>query len=476
MEALFAVMAIGTVLSVAYLVAFESARGRARAWQAAAEQVGLTNVALSSLAGITTKVTGESGALRVQVERYQRGKSEHGTRVVIGGLGHLGRLHIRAEGMGSQIAKALGDREIDVGDGAFDDVAFIQGEPALVRALLTAPTRAAVQALLLGYLRPADVAGGHRLPLRASISDSELRLELRDRGIGRDTAPIDQVLPVVVDVGRQLLRPDDLPGRIAANNETEPLATVRLANLQTLASEFPTHAATRRALAAGLEDESVLVQFQAAIALGADGRPTLLRLVASEDADQAVVARAINTLGADCPSTLALEALRRARLRGRQAVVRACLERMTMGGAGEALDELAELSASDDAEVAAAAVSALGSVIGDRSERSLIAALGHAAADVRQVAAASLGKVGTRLAVIPLRDCMGEHRFDASLRSAARQAIAGIQSRATGASPGQLSLAEDTVGQVSLAQPDARGQVSLADAAAAAPSDPGESG
>jgi molecular chaperone DnaK (HSP70) len=50
---------------------------------------------------------------------------------------------------------------------------------------------------------------------------------------------------------------------------------------------------------------------------------------------------------------------------------------------------------------------------------------------------------------------------DKRLRSAARQAVARIQSRRVGASPGQLSLASDEAGQLSLADEDPKGQLSL---------------
>jgi hypothetical protein len=63
--------------------------------------------------------------------------------------------------------------------------------------------------------------------------------------------------------------------------------------------------------------------------------------------------------------------------------------------------------------------------------------------------------------VTALRECAGAHVFDGALRRAVRQAIAEIQSRVTGASPGQLSLAAGDAGQVSLVGEDQRGQVSL---------------
>jgi hypothetical protein len=51
---------------------------------------------------------------------------------------------------------------------------------------------------------------------------------------------------------------------------------------------------------------------------------------------------------------------------------------------------------------------------------------------------------------------------DDDLRRAAREAVARIQERLTGASPGQLSLAEGESGQLSLTD-DERGRVAIHD-------------
>jgi len=68
-------------------------------------------------------------------------------------------------------------------------------------------------------------------------------------------------------------------------------------------------------------------------------------------------------------------------------------------------------------------------------------------------------------AVPPLKDAAETFSHDPDLVRAARQAIAEIQSRLPGASPGQLSLADAEAGQLSLAQAEA-GQLSLATEAA----------
>jgi hypothetical protein len=84
--------------------------------------------------------------------------------------------------------------------------------------------------------------------------------------------------------------------------------------------------------------------------------------------------------------------------------------------------------------------------------------------DLRIAVAQALGRVGSTSAVSSLEDARARHderEFD----RAARQAIAEIQSRAPGASPGQLSLADAdsrAAGELSLAD-DESGALSLSE-------------
>ena len=81
--------------------------------------------------------------------------------------------------------------------------------------------------------------------------------------------------------------------------------------------------------------------------------------------------------------------------------------------------------------------------------------------DLRLAAADSLRRIGTGAAVMPLKKTVDDSLPYSELRRVARQAIAEIQSRLPGASPGQLSLTSTEEGRLSLAQTEA-GQLSLA--------------
>lgn len=470
MNGMMGVLVAALASSIGYLLSRLRGHERAKWWRLAAEAAGLTNIRMTEFFGIATSLTGAAGTLAVKVQTYHRGKYEHGTRMVIGGLRHGAyALSIRPEGAAAAIEKTFGERELEVGDPAFDGAAYLQGSPALIRAIFDAETRRLVGALLQGRLRADGMAGSKTFDkLRVSVSDDELRVDVRSSPFDSTEQWLPSILAQLVGVANRLARPDDLAVRIAANVRGEPLAAVRLANLRTLNAEFAGHAATREALHAALGDESADVRLHAASALGPAGLDTLLELTSARSPDH-VAARAIGALGSGFPPERAGALLAEAREAGRPATALACVESLGASGGAAAVGVLVDALAAGDEALAASAARALGRIGDAAAEEALLAALERDAVTPRVAAAEALGRVGTPLAVVPLREASSSHLLDGNLRRAARQAIAEIQSRVSGASPGQLSLAGDQSGQLSLAEEDhRRGQVSLALAAQSA--------
>lgn len=467
MEGCFVPFVLFGVAPVVYLVFWLRFRERAQAWRDAARRAGLTDLQTATFMGVETKLTGRAGALRVRFESYSRGKSEHGSRVVIGGLRHGSyALAIRPEGVTSALEKVVGERELELGDEAFDREAYLQGAPALIRAIFDAETRRAMRALLGGKLRVTRGAASRVVDVRASVSDDELRVDLPDRVFSSPLPWLPEVLKALLDAGARLQRPDDLAAKIAANTRVEPVQAVRLANLQTLGREFPSHAATRDAFVAALADEDQQVRLQAAIALGPDGRQTLLDIAGRDDVPDAIAARAIEALGTEFGPERAIEKLESAIRVGGPAVARACIAVIGAAGTPAGVRALVRVLSSAQPSLAVPAAEALGAAasvaeVSEEVERALIEALGCESAEVRVAAANALARGATPLAVIPLRNAIGERPLDLEFRRAARQAIAQIQERVTGASPGQLSLAPEQAGQLTLAEEDQRGRVSL---------------
>ena len=248
MSPLITFLAVGVVASVVYLFTHAAAQARSRAWRSAAHAAALTDVTTSDFLGIETGLTGRSGMLRVSLERYQRGKHEKGTRIVIDGLGHPSyEFALRKEGVGSAIEKAFGEREIELGDDDFDRRAYIHGSPRVVHAILDSETRALVGELIDGRVPTGD--RGTPLKARVAVSDGALRAEIPERSFSPGGRPTPAgAADALLEAARRLTLPDDLPGRLAENVRTEPLPQVRLANLLTLNREYPGNKATRAAL------------------------------------------------------------------------------------------------------------------------------------------------------------------------------------------------------------------------------------
>src|SRR5512134_1406161 len=107
MEPIFGLIAAAVAVSIVYLVTSERRRAQLRAWRQAAARVGLTEVEEAE-GGIFEGgfVRGRLAELRVRLEGYRRGKYEHGTKIVVTGLGHgTGGLSLRREGFGTAIEK-----------------------------------------------------------------------------------------------------------------------------------------------------------------------------------------------------------------------------------------------------------------------------------------------------------------------------------------------------------------------------------
>lgn len=429
MELIFGLIVGGAATVVSMLAARDRRRTRARIWREAADRVGLTAITQPEGAVLFSRaeLSGCSGPLAVRLERLRQSQAEHRTRLTVSGLGHgahgVGGLSLRRRDLGTTLQRLLGG-DIEVGSSVFDQEFSIQGEAALALAVLDAETRHRVAGLLGGAFR------GERV--RAALRDGVLEVWLWERGRGLSARALADVIGGVLDVARRLTAPADLAARIAENLRGEPEEGVRLQSVTALARQFPHHPATREALLAARLDPSDEVRLQAAIALGNWGREILLDLVETTASDSCA-ARAVQALGGG-PRGLAPErleaALRKALTQGRADTARACLE-------------------------------ALGGRARTESEGLLLEALGSGDSRISVAAARVLGRVGTVAAIGPLREAIPF--VGGELGSAARQAIAEIQARLTGAEPGQLSLtgdAGDGAGALSLAG-DEPGQLSL---------------
>ena len=438
-----------------------------RAWREAGWAAGV--VGLEPSAG---GLAGRAGPLRVRLSRYTDSESS-GTRITVSGPALPAGLTIRPEGLVSTVRGARGVREVEVGHDTFDAAAWVEGNATVARAVLDASTRRALRALFGGRLeRP-----GHT-PFWASgcLEGGVLRVDVPRSAPSRGPRLADasdedpgayvylggqehlaEVLAEVLSLAGRLATPEDIARRLADNLKTEPVASVRLLCLATLAREFADHPATGEALLAASEDPDAEVRLRAGVALGPKGRDVLLAIASGEGAEDATTERAVLALGYSLTTEKAQGILRNALRTRREATARACLRALGQRRGAGTVATLAKVVSIEKAELAAAAADALGATDAAGAEGPLVAALGSPHAEVRVAAARALGRVGTTAAVVPLKE---RESRDGAVRAAARQAIAEIQSRARGAAPGQLSLAGAESGQLSLASGEA-GRLSL---------------
>ena len=240
---------------------------------------------------------------------------------------------------------------------------------------------------------------------------------------------------------------------------SDPEPRVRLENLLALAREYPESEVTTAALRAACDDANEEVRVRAATALGEEGRRTLLEIAKMEHTEDQPAARAVIGLGdhlsAEDTRAILAHALRTRRIQ----TARACVSSLGWRSEADAIPVLARVLAVEKGEVAVAAAQALAETGLPEAEAPLLAALVREIAEVRAAAAEALGRVGSAAGVLPLKETEARDPDDAT-RRAARQAVAAIQARLPGASPGQLSLAATEAGALSLAE-DETGRLSL---------------
>jgi hypothetical protein len=347
--------------------------------------------------------------LSVTVEAFRDENADLGLVAIVRGLDPA--LKIRSTG------RTTGD--VETGHLGFDRQFHVEGYYA--RALLDAPTRDALLDLLRGPLRGGQLAvdGGE---LRAIVPGAYVSL----------ADPLADAVPLLARVAHRLADRVDAASALANSARTDPVSGVRLLCLRTLLRDYSYFADTVNPVvreAAG--DEDAEVRLEAATALGAEGVPVLQSLVADASVEDGLSARAAATLGDRMPAHVARATLRQ---------------------------ELAASTSRHRLATACACASALGLSGEPQDEDLLLQVLPEGRDEALRISAArALGAVGSARAVPYLAELIN---FDsADLRRAGREAVAAIQSRLQGATPGQLSLGTVDSGQVSLAD-DVEGRLS----------------
>ncbi|PYQ01969.1 MAG: hypothetical protein DMF82_17660 [Acidobacteria bacterium] len=414
----------------------------------AAAACGLTDIETGGRPRRRT-LDGRRGPLRVRIEQTVLGEEEdarrYETRIVVERREGVVPMTLRRERRGF-LRRYLSSREIEIGDKGFDDDFHVTGPHVFVRALLDARTRRLLRTLLLEIDLQVD---------RGRLSGALLVTMpwlLHEWALAR-------VLGVLLEAAGRLERPVDVARRLGENARLDPVAEVRLQNLLMLVREYPERPATGEALVAACGDASDWIRVRAATALGERGRATLLEVAERDPPDDAAAAQAVTVLGNKLSPEQARDILGRALRTRQEGTARACLIALAHRDDAESVASIARVMSVEKGALAIAAADALAATGAAAAEPPLLAALGREVGDLRVAIARALGRVGSAAAVAPLKQAEARARA-ADFSRAARQAVAEIQARLPGASPGQLSLASGEAGRLSLTE-DERGRLSL---------------
>ena len=465
----YGVGALGALL--AFRVERRRRRAQVRIWQSVAERLGLREVTAEHPLVSEPRLTGRADRRRVRFGRFKVGKRSSFTRLTVESGSGLTLRAERPNDLLSQDLLSIGrrrEREVELGDEVFDAAVEVRGAPERVRALLDAETRAAVLGMLGGQIhRP----GQRPLVLRGRVElvDGELTAVLDEQPEPPTHRELFDAVEALLALAARFQAAGDVAGRLAATVAREPLWRVRLQGLQLLATSFPDDPATLPALRHALGDERPEVALDAALLLGEEGVETLLEIARREEVDDATAAAAVHALGDLLPAEIGVPLLRRALRQRRLAAAAACIQALA-GDEGEEIPELlTKVLSIERGPLAVEAAKALRRHPGAATEQALLAALERGDPELSLAAVEALGQAGTVRAVPVIQEVAAGDAGSAEIRRAARQAVAGIQSRVPGASPGQLSIAEGEAGQLSLAAEDPRGRVSLAGGEASGP-------
>ncbi|MFP5286560.1 MAG: HEAT repeat domain-containing protein [Thermoanaerobaculia bacterium] len=426
MEAALFLMLGGAILGGAIL----ARRERLRGWERAVAARGLQVLETSSFLGLQLRAY--AGPVEVRIE--SAGDKGRNTRIVVLAPGPPDFQAVR---ICPEPLFKFG-REIEVGAAYFDSELFVDGPAKLVLALLDAETRR----MLL------EVKSKYGL----EISAGEIKTVL-----SRDE-DVPDVLPLLLEIRERFAPQVEIPRRLTENARQDPEPGVRLQNLLLLIRELPDAPETVGALREACLDPVPEIRLRAARELGEEGRGVLFELAESLLNDE-VSAEAVSALAGELPFERVNAILDRALSRRRGRTARACLEAIGRGGDAAAVEVLTQVLEREHGELAPMAAWALGATGSPAAEPPLIQVLERDDENLRIAAANALGRVGSVAAVLPLKELADRFLLGES-RKAARQAIAEIQSRVQGASPGQLSLAGAEAGQLSLAS-DPAGRLSL---------------
>ena len=375
------------------------------------------------------KVTGFKAGFAVTVQSAGTGGQ---AQIVVNGLGKIpNSLRIEPE---KALDVAFWQAKIRIGEPKFDAAVKITGQEEEVLALLDSETR--------DPLVQAVASGG------STVKDGRICLMLQEMDDAADR------LDGLIDLGQRLtLLRMEIPGRLVRNAASDPLPSVRLRNLEALQEKYPDCEDLPDVSRLMLKSEDPELRFAGARSLETEGLPAARELVLSDAAGDDLRRRALEWF------------LRQASREQISAVMAQLVENPPPALLPLLVEELEQhplpplliqlLAAMDllSDEMVLALARAAAWRPGGASEEILLRLLGRDNVEIRIEAAKALGQIGTARAVEPLLALTTGLLASPSVKEAAREAVARIQSRLGDAEAGRLSLAVPAEGEGALSLP-----------------------
>jgi hypothetical protein len=312
-----------------------------------------------------------------------------------------------------KLSLGVGAPIFETGDPIFDGVVRIDAaDHHELRAILDSTTRKRLHGALAGNF---------------GLRNGQLWWSHDDSG---SVYEIESWVKSAMEIARSLRRPgDDLPGRLLHIVKDESIPAVRREALKALAERFPSTRAHLDAARAATKSANAELRVLGAKMLGVEGLATFESVIRDSTADPALRVEAFD----------------------------AALE---IGGDRVVKDSQRELIDLLKAEgpPAVRAAEALGKLADPAVERALVDGLDCPYVETQIAMTRALAQIGSTSAVAPLLELTKGVFTSGALKTAAKDAIESIQSRAHG-EPGALSLSEGAPegGELSLAKTEGGG-------------------
>ncbi len=368
--------------------------------------------------------------LRVEVSHLPK----QGTLIQI--FGDLPKdIQISRETAISSARKLLGHHEPKVGQAAFDEAVFLEGDSTQLLSYLGRQARRDVMTCLDRGARLHN--GIVSLQLDARVTDPDVL-----------STDIEQLLAMASSLRR---RERGQPSRLAENVRTDTNRVVRENCLDALYAHYGDLALTADLTTELLQDRSATIRLMAARKAGKKGNATLEQLVNSENAPQDVRVSAFLLFLQRSTDTEDVQRVVQSALRGKASLMAAALSVAHTQSIILDAQLLDHSERSDDPQV----LEALAKYCHPARDRDavprLARLLGSNIDSVMMSASIGLRQFGTPAVVPSLRDAMTQ--ASPNVRATLEDTVLTIQSRVCPDMQGGLELVNSAEGQLSVAKP-----------------------